>query len=113
MPPKVSNKDPKKPKGRTSAYACFLKSRREECREKGEEMGFTEFSKMCSDEWKELTEDDRAHYTKMADKDKVRYDKEMKVYKPSPGYNSKGKLEGGKRRRKKKTKDPNAPKRAM
>ena len=110
MPPKV---DPKKPKGNASAYACFVKVRREEARKNDEEVVFVEFSKKCSDEWKELDNDDKTPFVKMADKDKKRFEKEMKRYKPSPGYNSKGKLEGGKKRRKRKEKDEQRPKRAL
>jgi len=114
MPPKVSNKDPKMPKGRTSAYACYLKDKRERCRERGEEVDFKLFSKTSADDWRGMGDSEKAPFMDMAEKDKERYAKEMKLYTPSPGYNSKGKLEGGKKRRKKKEKkDPNQPKRAM
>ena len=113
MPPKNSIKDPKMPKGRTSAYAIYLKHKREQCREKGEEVDFTQFSKRCADEWRDMNEDEKSPFVDLAVKDKERYAKEMKLYKPSPGYNSKGKLEGGKKKRKRKEKDPNQPKRAM
>jgi len=111
MAPKV---DPKKPKGTASAYACFVKTKREEARKNGEEIVFVEFSKKCADQWRDLGLEDRDPYTKMAEKDKKRYEKEMKRYRPSPGYSSKGKLEGGgKKKRKKQDKDELRPKRGL
>ncbi len=113
MPPRLNTTDPKKPKGRISAYALFLQDKRKMYKEKGQEVGFKEFSQLCSEEWKNISDSDKKKFQTKADEDKVRYAKEMKLYQPSPGYNYKGKLEGGKKRRKKKEKDPNMPKRAM
>lgn len=108
MPPK-KDKDPNKPKGRMSAYACFVQAQRSEKKAKGEDVNFTEFSRECSDRWKELdlpeNSKEKKRYYDMADKDRVRYEKEMANYKPPPGS-------GKGRRGKKKKKDPNQPKRA-
>ena len=107
MPPK---KDPNKPKGRMSAYAFFVQTRRAEKKAKGEDVQFTEFSKECSDIWKELDkpgkEKEKKKYYDMADKDRVRYEREMASYKPPPGGDKR------KGKRAKKYKDPNQPKRA-
>ena len=114
MPPKTANKDPNKPKGRMSAYAFFLKGKREAYRQQDKDVQFTAFSKECADEWNEFSPDKKTKYNTLAEADKLRYKREMDVYEPGPGYDRKGKKEGGgKRRRRKKEKDPNMPKRAM
>ena len=47
-------KDHNKPKGKTSAYAFFVQTCREEHRKKNPEqsVNFAEFSKKCSERWK-------------------------------------------------------------
>lgn len=47
---------------------------------------------------------DKKRFESMADKDKVRYEHEMKSYQPPKGEKAK---------KKRKSKDPNAPKRAL
>lgn len=103
MPPR---KDPNKPKGRTSAYAFYVKHRRLQYKNKGEDVNFTEFSKECSESWKD-PKLDKTKFFKMAEDDRRRYDKEMAKYVPPEGAGKKGK------RGWKKTKDPNQPKRGM
>lgn len=46
--------DPKKPKGKMSAYAFFVQTCREEHKKKNPEVpvNFAEFSKKCSERWK-------------------------------------------------------------
>lgn len=48
--------DPKKPKGKMSAYAFFVQTCREEHKKKNPEVpvNFAEFSKKCSERWKVL-----------------------------------------------------------
>jgi len=96
----------KKPKGRMSSYTFFVQMCREEHRKKhpNENVNFTEFSKKCAERWKQMTEPEKKRFGEMADKDKMRYDKEMSSYNPP--------VEAGGRRKKKK-KDPNAPKRPL
>jgi len=96
----------KKPKGRMSSYTFFVQMCREEHRKKhpNENVNFTEFSKKCAERWKQMNEPEKKRFAEMADKDKLRYDKEMASYTPA--------VETGGRRKKKK-KDPNAPKRAL
>ena len=47
-------KDPRKPKGKMSAYAYFVQTCREEHKKKSPEIpvNFAEFSKKCSGRWK-------------------------------------------------------------
>jgi len=51
-----------------------------------------------------MTPKEKKRFEEMAEKDKARYEKEMANYVPPPGTVVKGK---------KRTKDPNAPKRAL
>lgn len=95
----------KKPKGRMSAYTFFVQTCREEHRKKhpNENVNFTEFSKKCAERWKQMTDKEKKRFADMAEKDKQRYDREMSNYVPAAG-------EGGRKKRKK---DPNAPKRPL
>ncbi|XP_051947385.1 high mobility group protein B2b [Xyrauchen texanus] len=95
--------DVNKPKGKTSAYAYFVQTCRDEHKRKSPEVpiNFSEFSKKCSERWKTLTASDKIRFEDMAKSDKVRYDKEMKTYVPPKGVGKTGR----------KKKDPNAPKR--
>jgi len=106
MEAKMKENKGKKPKGRMSAYTFFVQTCREEHRKKhpNENVNFTEFSKKCAERWKQMTEKEKKRFAEMAEKDKARYDKEMASYTPPAG-------EGGSRKRKKK--DPNAPKRPL
>lgn len=47
-------KDPTKPRGKTSSYAFFVQTCREEHKKKnpGTSVNFSEFSKKCSERWK-------------------------------------------------------------
>ncbi|XP_037070949.1 high mobility group protein DSP1-like [Pollicipes pollicipes] len=96
-----------KPRGRMSSYAYFVQTCREEHRKKhpNEAIAFSAFSKKCSERWKVMSDKEKKRFVDMADKDKTRYEAEMRTYVPPPG----GKKGKGKRR----TKDPNAPKRAL
>uniref|UniRef100_A0A8C5V9F8 HMG box domain-containing protein n=1 Tax=Microcebus murinus TaxID=30608 RepID=A0A8C5V9F8_MICMU len=76
--------DPKKPKGKMSAYAFFVQTCREEHKKK-------------NPEWKTMSGKEKSKFDEMAKADKARYDREMKDYGPAKGG--------------KKKKDPNAPKR--
>jgi len=95
-------KDPNKPRGKTSSYAYFVSKCREEHKKNhpGTSVGFSEFSKRCSERWKTMSAKEKVRFEDMAKTDKVRYDREMKTYTPPKG----AKLG-------KKKKDPNAPKR--
>jgi len=113
IPQKIDNKkggggggmgSSKKPKGRMSAYTFFVQTCREEHRKKhpNENVNFTEFSKKCAERWKQMTDKEKKRFAEMAEKDKARYDREMATYTPVN--------EGGRKRKKK---DPNAPKRPL
>ncbi|CAM4485081.1 hypothetical protein PO909_015393 [Leuciscus waleckii] len=96
-------KDPTKPRGKTSSYAFFVQTCREEHKKKnpGTSVNFSEFSKKCSERWKTMSSKEKGKFEEMAKTDKVRYEREMKTYVPPKG------AKGGKKQKK----DPNAPKR--
>ncbi|XP_034557138.1 high mobility group-T protein-like [Notolabrus celidotus] len=94
-------KDPNKPRGKMSSYAYFVQTCREEHKKKHPEasVNFSEFSKKCSERWKSMSPKEKGKFEDLAKIDKVRYDKEMLSYDPPKGT------------KKKRFKDPNAPKR--
>jgi len=100
MGPKMV-KDPKKPRGKMSSYAYFVQTCREEHKKKHPEasVNFAEFSKKCSERWKTMSPKEKGKFEDRAKLDKVRYEKEMRTYIPPKGQ------------KKKRFKDPNAPKR--
>uniref|UniRef100_G3RWH5 HMG box domain-containing protein n=1 Tax=Gorilla gorilla gorilla TaxID=9595 RepID=G3RWH5_GORGO len=97
----MANGDPKKPKGKMSAYAFYVQTCREEHRKKNPEVpvNFAEFSKKCSERWKTMSGKDKSKFDEITKVDKVHYDQEMKDYGPAKGA--------------KKKKDPNASKRPL
>jgi len=97
-------KDPTKPRGKMSSYAYFVQTCREEHKKKHPEasVNFAEFSKKCSERWKVLktmSPKEKGKFEDLAKLDKARYEREMKSYIPPKGE------------KKKRFKDPNAPKR--
>merc|ERR1712106_858759 len=67
-----------KPRGRSSAYVFFVQKFREEQKKLNpkESVGFSEFSKKCSEKWKTMDEQDKHSFVDMANKDKERFDNE-------------------------------------
>uniref|UniRef100_H2Y5L5 HMG box domain-containing protein n=1 Tax=Ciona savignyi TaxID=51511 RepID=H2Y5L5_CIOSA len=95
-----TKRDPNKPRGRMTGYAYFVQTCREEHKRKhpNEQVVFAEFSRKCAKRWKAK---EKQTFIDMAEKDRLRYEKEMKEYA----------IAGGETKKKKKKKDPNAPKR--
>ncbi|VDL98933.1 unnamed protein product [Schistocephalus solidus] len=94
--------DKLKPKGALSPYTIFVQCTREEQKKKNPNANieFAAFSKDCSAKWKVI----KFWYEDLAAKDKERYNKQIKNYVPP---------EGDAKKKKKKNKDPNAPKKPM
>ncbi|ELW69479.1 High mobility group protein B1 [Tupaia chinensis] len=84
-----------------SSYAFFVKTCQEEHKKKHPDasVNFSEFSKKCSERWKTMSAKEKGKFGDVAKADKARYEREMKTYIPPKGET------------KKKSKDPNAPKR--
>jgi len=102
-----------KPRGRMSAYAFFVQTCREEHKKKhpDESVVFAEFSRRCADRWKTMNEKEKTRFHQMAEKDKKRYESEMANYNPPEKNSKSGKAAKGAKR--KRTKDPHAPKRSL
>ncbi|CAG0885226.1 unnamed protein product [Cyprideis torosa] len=100
--------DPNRPRGKMTAYACFVKVCRDEHKKKhpDETVVFQEFSRKCAERWKTMSEAEKKRFKDMADEDSKRYDHEMQYYVPPPQFATDMK-------KKKKKKDPTAPKRAL
>ncbi|TVU33333.1 hypothetical protein EJB05_25143 [Eragrostis curvula] len=76
---KKKDKDPAKPKGPMSAYFLFMQERRAAL--VAEKKNVTEIGKITGEEWKGMTEAQKAPYEKVAKKQKEEYLKQMEVYK--------------------------------
>lgn len=98
-------------KGAMSAYACFVKTCREEHQKlhPEEDVKFGEFSAQCSQRWKTMTDKEKERFHEMALEDKERFEFQMRDFVPQMG------MGGGRRRRRRqrREKDPNRPKRAL
>uniref|UniRef100_UPI00159CFECC high mobility group protein B3 n=1 Tax=Callithrix jacchus TaxID=9483 RepID=UPI00159CFECC len=94
--------DPKKPKGKMSAYDFLVQMCREEHKKKNPEVSvnLAEFSKKCSERWKTMSGKEKSKFDEMV-VDKVHYHWEMKWIPEDYGPAKEGK------------KDPNAPKRLL
>merc|ERR1712176_545483 len=105
---KKVKKDPNKPKRAQSAFMIYSNENRARIKKKYPDAKFGEMAKLISAEYKELSKEELADLEKKVEKEKERYEREMKNYKPPPGYED----NESKLKTKKKKKDPNAPKRA-
>ena len=99
-------KDPNAPKRGMSAFMFYSVDRRPQLKTQNPDWGFGEFGKAIGAEWGQMNEKQKAKYTKKAEKDKMRFDREMENYDP-PSEEEEDTKKG-----KRKKKDPNAPKRA-
>jgi len=108
----------KRPRGKMTPYACFVKVIRAEHKKKHpcESIVFAEFSKKCAEKWRQMTDKEKRRFQEMSEKDKERFNKEMSFYSSTStmGQPPMGAKVGGKgSRKRKRPKDPNAPKRAL
>jgi hypothetical protein len=93
-----------KPKGKTTAYSYFVQRQKELFQEAnpGGKIVFGDFMKECGAKWREIDPNDKVPFEKKSKKDATRYAREMDDYEPEDGPAQK---------KKKRKKDPNAPKR--
>ncbi|KAK2964958.1 putative High mobility group protein DSP1 [Blattamonas nauphoetae] len=118
---KTPKKDPEAPKRPLSGYFHFGNEFRpiilEELKNEGKESGVTVVAKVISEKWNALDEEGKKKYMELAEQDKARYEKEMKVYESSgkkAEWDAQMKGAAAEDDKKKKAKkDPNAPKRAQ
>jgi len=79
---KKAVKDPNKPKRNMSAFFLFSNAHRSEVKAKHPEASFGDIAKITSVDFKALSDKERHKWDKKAEKDKVRYQEQMKEYKP-------------------------------
>eukprot|EP01050_Picozoa_sp_SAG11_P025665 SAG11_NODE_5870_length_1444_cov_1.449814_1_plen_163_part_00 len=97
-------KDPDAPKRGMSAFMFYSVKRRPQLKAQNPDWAFGEFAKAIGAEWAGMSDKQKKPYNNQAAKDKQRYLDEMEDYE-APSDDDEPK--------KRKKKDPNAPKRAM
>lgn len=97
-------KDPNKPKRNMSAFFLYSQAYRSQVKEDNPEAKFGDIAKILSKQFKALPERETKKWQSKAEKDKIRYQEDMKHYVAPPEPAGK---------KKKRKKDPNAPKRNM
>jgi len=79
---KRAKKDPNAPKKPLSAFMFFCKDKRPEVVKEHPKEGVTDIAKHLGKAWKKITATEKKKFEAMAEKDKARYAKDMKKYKP-------------------------------
>jgi len=74
-------KDPNAPKRPMTAFLRYSQEHREEIKKKNPDWKVTEISTKLGEQWKKLSKDKKSSYEKEYEKDKEKYDKEVKKYK--------------------------------
>ncbi|XP_058127808.1 high mobility group protein DSP1-like [Anopheles coustani] len=103
----------KKPRGRLTAYAFFLQACREEQVQQGQIIRFSEFARKCARQWNMLPDIEKEQFYVKAQQDKERYTQEYNQYIEEMQNSQPSKAMTMRRKKQKRTKDPNEPKRAL
>ena len=77
-------KDPNAPKRPLTAYFFFINENRAKVKEANPDLKLTQISTELGKRWQGMALKEKAKFEKMAEKDKVRYAKEMEGYTPPP-----------------------------
>ena len=77
---KKAKKDPNAPKRGMSSYMFFNQDMRSKLKAENPDLSFGDLGKLVGQKFKELTDDEKAKYTKKAANDKERYIRDMKAY---------------------------------
>lgn len=101
-----SGKDPNKPKRNMSAFFLYSNANRDRIKLENPGIKFGQVAQLLSAEFKQISATERAKWDAKALEDKERYQRQMEHYVPPDDLEDDGP-------RKKKKKDPNAPKRNM
>ncbi|GAB5359279.1 hypothetical protein AAMO2058_000530700 [Amorphochlora amoebiformis] len=72
--------NPRRPKKPATAYLLFSIEQNKRIKEEGLSIPFAEISRMVSDQWSKLTDDDKAKYKLQSEKAQAKYQEEMKDY---------------------------------
>jgi hypothetical protein len=73
-------KAPKKPKGARNAYTFFSQKANKSMKEENPEAKFGELSKLISGLWKEMVDESKQPFIKLAEQDKIRANKEKEEW---------------------------------
>ena len=114
-PVRRQDTDPNRPRRNLSAYLLFQNANRERIRKENPAGGisFGQMSKRASQLWERITPEEKEKWEKEAAEDKARYEREMAEYTPPIGYDEKGRNVQAKKTKRKKRRDPAAPKRGV
>lgn len=78
-------KDANAPKGASTAYLLYSNAVRDKVRKANPDLKLGEVAKVIGKQWAELTDAEKKPYNEQAEKDKIRYKKEMDAYKAKKG----------------------------
>lgn len=92
---KKAKKDPNAPKRASSSYLFYSKKMRPIFKKENPDIAFTDMGKLLGKKFKELSEEAKKEFVALAEKDKRRYEKEMKSYTPPTSVSSSS---GGKKK---------------
>ncbi|XP_068701386.1 high mobility group protein B3-like [Montipora foliosa] len=73
-------KDKNRPKGAKNPFMCFSEEKRPKLKEQNPDEPTKEIAKMLGEMWRNMNDQDKEHYIKLAQRDKERYDEEMKAF---------------------------------
>lgn len=73
-------KDPNAPKRPSTSFIIFSNLKRNQIKQENPSAAFGEVGKLLGIAWKEVSDEDKLVYAKLADKDKERFKKENEAY---------------------------------
>mmetsp|Transcript_10955 Transcript_10955/g.14293 ORF Transcript_10955/g.14293 Transcript_10955/m.14293 type:complete len:307 (-) Transcript_10955:237-1157(-) len=85
-----AQKDKNAPKRNLSAYLLFQNANRETLKRENPELSFGQLSTLTSAKYSKLTPEEKAVWTKKAEEDKLRYERDLAMYRPPPGFDAQG-----------------------
>lgn len=97
-----SKKDPNAPKRPQTAFILYMSDNRQRIKDQNPGIAFTDVPKIGAQEWKTAKAVTKNKYQALADKERVRYEREKEHYVPDESF-----------KKLKRKKDPNAPKRPL
>ncbi|KAF0550466.1 HMG-box [Gigaspora margarita] len=74
------NRDPNAPKRPRNAFLMYCQMQREQAKEENQNKGFQDVTRILSQRWKELPQEEKGQYYDMYKQERQRYEKEMSTY---------------------------------
>ena len=112
-PMRKKETDPNRPRRHVSAFLHFQNHVRDKIREEDPTVSFGQMSKRAAQLWEGITPEEKQKWEQQAAEDKARYEREIADYTPPFGFDKKGRNVQVKKAKRKKRRDPDAPKRAV